>query len=90
MGRQEGGGWEAKSGQNHPQGGKQQCCVSSRAQKLPQSTWMDKTIISSSLTHQGALLVPICGPIDSVVDRRGFTGLAKDRLRKQTWPSIAS
>ena len=34
-----GGGWEAEGRQYHPQGGKQQCCVFSRAQKLPQSTW---------------------------------------------------
>ena len=33
------GGWEAEGGQHHLQGGKQQCYVSSRAQKLPQSTW---------------------------------------------------
>ena len=37
-------------------------------------------VVSSSLTPQAALLVPISGPIDSVVDRHGFTGLAKDRL----------
>ena len=30
-----GGGWEAEGGQYHPQGDKQQCCVFSRAQKLP-------------------------------------------------------
>ena len=34
-----GGGWEAEGGQYHPQGDKQQCCVLSRAQKLPQLTW---------------------------------------------------
>ena len=34
-----GGGWEAEGGQYHPQGDKQQCCVFSMAQKLPQSTW---------------------------------------------------
>ena len=38
------------------------------------------TVVSSSLTPQAALLVPISGPIDSVVDRRGFAGSAKDRL----------
>ena len=37
-------------------------------------------VVSSSLTHQAALLVPISGPMDSVVDRHGFTGSAKDRL----------
>ena len=74
-----GGGWEAEGGQYHPQGDKQQCCVFSRAQKLPQSTWQAQTVVSSSLTPQTALLVPITGPIDPVVDRRGFTGSEKDR-----------
>ena len=37
-------------------------------------------VISSSLTSQAALLVPISGPIDPVVDCRGFTGSTKDRL----------
>ena len=74
------GGWEAKGGQHHPQGGKQQCHVPSRAHKLPQTTWQDEAVVSSSLTPQAALLVPISGPIDPVVDRRGFTGSAKDRL----------
>ena len=36
--------------------------------------------VSSSLTPQATLLVPISGLMDSVVDRRGFTGSAKDRL----------
>ena len=71
-----GGGWEAEGGQHHPQG----CYVLSRAHKLPQSTWQDKTVVSSSLTPQAALLVPISGPIDPVVDRHGFTGSAKDHL----------
>ena len=76
------GEWEAEGGQYHPQGDKQQCCVFSRAQKLPQSTWKAQTVVSSSysLTPQTALLVPITGPIDPVVDRRGFTGSEKDRL----------
>ena len=39
-----------------------------------------QTVVSSSLTPQTALLVPITGPIDPVVDRRGFTGSEKDRL----------
>ena len=34
----------------------------------------------SSLTPPAALLVPISGPIDPVVDCRGFTGSAKDLL----------
>ena len=73
-----GGGWEAEGGQHHPQGIKQQCYVFSRAQKLPQSTWQDETVVSSSLTPQAALLVPISGPIDPVVDCHSFTGSAKD------------
>ena len=75
-----GGWWEAEGGQYHPQGDKQQCCVFSIAQKLPQSTWQAQTVVSSSLTPQAALLVPISGPIDPVVDCRGFTGSEKDRL----------
>ena len=34
-------------------------------------------VVSSSLTPQAALLVPISGPIDPVVNRHGFTGSAK-------------
>ena len=75
-----GGGWGAEGGQYHPQGDKQQSCVFSRTQKLPQSTWQAQTVVSSSLTPQTALLLPITGSIDRVVDRRGFTGLEKDRL----------
>ena len=75
-----GSGWEAEGGQYHPQGDKQQCCVFSRAQKLPQSTWQAQTVVSSSLTPLAALLVPISGLIDPVVDCRGFAGSAKDRL----------
>ena len=75
-----GGGWKAEGRQHYSQGGKQQCYVFSRAQKLPESTWWDETVVSSSLTPQAALLVPVSGPIDPVVDRCGFTGLAKDHL----------
>ena len=76
-----GGGWEAEGRQHRPQGGKQQCYVLSGAQKLPQSTWQDETVVSSSsLTPQAALLVPISGPIDPVVERHGFTGSSKDHL----------
>ena len=35
------------------------------------------------------LLVPLSGTTDPVVDRRSFTGSAKDCLYKQNWPSIA-
>ena len=64
--------WEAEGGPHHPQGDKQQCCVPSRARKEPPSTWQAKTVVSSSLTPQVALLVPLDGPIDPVVDHRGF------------------
>ena len=47
-----GGGWETEGRQYHPQGGKQQCYVFSRAQNLLQSTWLDETVVSSSLTPQ--------------------------------------
>ena len=75
-----GGGWEAEGRQHHPQGGKQQCYFFSRAQKLPQSTWKDETVVSSSLNPRQLLSVPISGPIDPVVDCRGFTESAKDHL----------
>ena len=75
-----GGGWEAEGGQYHPQGDKQQCCVFSRAQKLPQSTWQAQTVVSSSLTTPNSLISAHHWPIDPVVDRRGFTGSEKDRL----------
>ena len=59
-----GGEWKAEGGQYYPQGGKQQCCVFSRAQKLPQSSWYKETVVSSSLTPQETLLMPISGPTD--------------------------
>ena len=37
-------------------------------------------VIGSSLTHYVALLVPLSGSIDPVVDCHGFTGSAKDCL----------
>ena len=54
--------------------------VSSVGHRNCQSTWQAQTVVSSSLTPQTALLVPITGPTDPVVDRRGFTGSEKDRL----------
>ena len=38
------------------------------------------TVVGSSLTHHVALLVPLSGSIDPVVDCCGFTGSARDRL----------
>ena len=37
-------------------------------------------VVSSSLTQEAALLVPISGLMESVVDRRDFTESAKYRL----------
>ena len=73
-------GWEAEGGLCHPQGDTQQQCVPSRAPKQSQSTWQAETVVGSNLTHHVALLVPLSGSIDPVVDPRGFTGSAKDCL----------
>ena len=75
-----GGGWEAEGGLYHPQGDTQQQCVLSRALKQPQSTWYAEMVVGSSLTQYVALLVPLSGSTDPVVDRRGFTRSAKDHL----------
>ena len=77
-----GGGWEAEDRQHHPQGGKQQCYVFSRAQKLNlvgRDSRQQQFDTPGSL-NSAALLVPISGPIDLVVDCRGFTVSAKDCL----------
>ena len=76
-----GGGWEAEGGPYHPQGDTRQQCVLSRAQNShSQPGRPPETVVGSSLTHHVALLVPLSGSIDPVVDRRGFTGSAKYRL----------
>ena len=80
-GGREGGGVGAGVGRKPKVGNTiHKAYVLSRAQKLPQSTWQDETAVSSSLTPQATLLVPISGSIDPVVERRGFTRSAKDRL----------
>ena len=63
-----GGGWEAKGGLNHLPAQGKSCCVLSKAQKQPQCTCQDKTVVRSSLTPHAALLV-----LHPVVDRHGFT-----------------
>ena len=74
-----GGGREAEGGQYiHKE--TNSSAVSSVGHRNCQSTWKAQMVVSSSLTPQAALLVPISGPIDPVVDHRGFTGSAKDRL----------
>ena len=49
-------------------------------QYCTETATVNLAVISSSLTPQAALLVPISGPIDPVVDRCGFTGSSKDHL----------
>ena len=79
MGGWEGGGvgvggrWEAKGGLNHPLAQGRSCCVFNKAQKQPQCTCQDKTVIGSSLTPHVALLVCPSGTIHPIVDCHEFT-----------------
>ena len=57
-----GGGWEAKGGSNHPLAVKKSRCVLSKAQKQPQCTCQDKTVVGNSLTPPVALLVRPMAP----------------------------
>ena len=68
-----GGGWEAEGGLNHPLAQGRSCCVFNKAQKQPQCTCQDKTVIGSSLTSHAALLVQPSGTIHPVVDCHEFT-----------------
>ena len=52
------GGWEAEGRLNHPLAQRKGRYVLSKAQKQPQCTCQDKTIIGSSLTPHAATLVP--------------------------------
>ena len=67
-------GWEAEGGLNHPpaQGIKSRC-VFNKAQKQPQYTCQDKTVVGSSLTPHAALLVGPSSTIHPVVDCHEFT-----------------
>ena len=67
-----GGGWEAE-GEFHPLAVRKSHCVLSKAQKQPQYTCQDKTVVGSSLTPHAALLVRPSGTIHPVVDRHEFT-----------------
>ena len=67
------GGWEAEGGLNHPLAQRKSRCVFSKAQKQPQCTCQDKTVVGSSLTPHAALLVCPSSTIHPVVDHRGFT-----------------
>ena len=55
-----GGGWEAEGGLNHPPAQRKSRCVLSKAQKQPQCTCQDKTVVGNSLTPLVALLVRPC------------------------------
>ena len=75
-----GDGWEAEGGLNHPPAQrKSRCvqrksrCVLSKAQKQPQCTCQDKTVVGNSLTPLVALLVRPSGTIHPTVDRHEFT-----------------
>ena len=61
-------GWEAEGGLNHPLAQGRSCCVFNKAQKQPQCTCQDKTVVGSSLTPHAALLVCPSGTIHPVVD----------------------
>ena len=68
-----GGGWEAEGELNHPLAQRKSRCVFGKAQKQPQCTCQDKTVIGSSLTPHAALLVRPNGTIHPVVDCHEFT-----------------
>ena len=72
-----GGGWEAKSGLNHPLTQRKSRCVFTRVQKQPQCTCQAKTVVGSSLTPHVALLVCPGGTMYSPVDHHEFTGSEK-------------
>ena len=48
MGGGVGGGWEAEDRLNHPLAQRKSHCVLSKAQKQPQCTCQDKTVVGSS------------------------------------------
>ena len=68
-----GGRWEAEGGLNHPLAQGKSRCVFNKAQKQPQCTCQDKTVVGSSLTSHAALLVRPSGTIHPVVDCHEFT-----------------
>ena len=68
-----GGGWETEGRLNHSLAQGKNRCVFSEAQKQPQCTCQDKTVVGSSLTPHAALLVCPSGTIHPVVDCHEFT-----------------
>ena len=61
------GGWEAEGGLNHPLTQGKSHCVFNKAQKQPQCTCQDKTVVGRSLTPHAALLVHPSGTIHPVM-----------------------
>ena len=51
-------GWEAEGGLNHPLAVRKSRCVLSKAQKQPQCTCQDKTVVGNSLTPLVASVAP--------------------------------
>ena len=72
-----GGGWEAEGRLNHPLAVRKSHYVLSKAQKQPQCTCQDKTVVGSSLTSHAALSVHPSDTIHHIVDRHEFTWLDK-------------
>ena len=68
-----GGGWEAEGRLNHPLAQGKSSCVFNKAQKQPQCTRQNKTVVGSSLTLHAALLVHSSGTIHPIVDCHEFT-----------------
>ena len=66
------GGREVKGRLNHRLAVRKSHCVLSKAQKQPQCTRQDKTVIGSSLMPHAALLVHPSGIIQPAVDRHEF------------------
>ena len=64
---------EAEGGLNHPLAQRKSHCVFSKAQKQPQCTCQDKTVVGSRLTPHAGLLVCPSVTIHPVVDRHEFT-----------------
>ena len=70
-------GGKPKARLNHPLAVGKSRCVLTKAQKQPQCTCQDKTVVGSSSTPHAALLVHPSGTIHPVVDCHEFTWLDK-------------
>ena len=85
------GGWEAEGGLNHSLAQGKNCCVFNKAQKQPQCTCQDKTVIGNSLTPHAALLVHPSGTIHPVMDCHEFTWSDKSQnIKSAIMPGFAN